>query len=309
MPIIFLTGLLSCFSFMVSYAQPVVKASVNKSEILIGEQFTLKVESEFNEEMYKIKPFNLPDSLPHFEIITRGKIDSFYSNTRLSGTRQQLILTSFDSGKWFVPSFTINFQPIKSDTLLTLFTGSVPVTVSFSVSDTTNQLRDIKPIRQVEATNNWWYWLGLAIGLIALLVFLLWLYRYWKKRNGAAIQSQSGLSPYDEALKELVNLQQYNLSSPVEIKIFHTRLAEILKQYLSRQQRINHLTKTTGDILIVLSAANINKETLFSVAASLRSGDAVKFAKYIPPVNESESCLQSIKKVLSDLHQTSTNKP
>jgi len=306
MRIFFLTGVMACFSFLLSYAQPVVKTSVDKSEILIGDQFKLTIEASFSPEDYKINWPVIPDSLLHFEVISRSKMDSLYNNNRLSGLVQTLTLTSFDSGKWVLPSFIVNLDPVKDDTTYNFFTDSLPITVSFSTSDTTNQLRDIKPIREAETINPLWYWIGAGVLLVALIIFLIWFYRYWKK-NKASIPFQTKTSPYDEAMKELENLKAYNLSVPEEIKIVHTKLGEILKRYLSRRQNNDYLNKTTGDILITLRDQYLDKNMLSKAAASLRCGDAVKFAKYLPPSYESEESLQSVKEVINVIQLETKN--
>ncbi len=307
MRIFYLTAVMACFSFLLSNAQPLVKTSVDKSEILIGGQFKLTIEASLLPEAYKINWPVIPDSFPHFEVISRSRMDSLYSDNRLSGLVQTLTLTSFDSGKWVLPSFLINMVPVKDGTTYNYFTDSVPVTVSFSTSDTTNQLRDIKPIREVETFNPMWYWIGAGVLLVALIIFLIWFYRYWKKNKGP-IPFQTKTSPYDEAMKELENLKAYNLSGPEEIKIVHTRLGEILKRYLSRRQNNNYLNKTTGDILILLRDQYLDKDMPAKAAASLRCGDAVKFAKYSPPSYESEECMQSIKEVIQTIQQPTGNK-
>lgn len=304
--IIFLTGVLVCLSFLQSNAQPTVKTSVDKSEILIGDQFKLTIEAKFSPDDYKINWPVIPDSLQHFEVINRGKMDSVYNDNLLSGMVQTITLTSFDSGKWVFPSFLMNLHPAKEDTTYILFTDSLPITVAFSASDTTHQLRDIKPIREPDTISTIWYWIGSGVLLVALIIFLIWYYRYWK-RNKGTVPFKVKTSSYEQAIKELENLNGYNLSEPMEIKIVHTKLAEILKQYLSHSQKNNYLNKTTGDILILLNDQNETKEMLAKAASSLRCGDAVKFAKYLPPVAESEACKLAIKEIINTMHQNTSN--
>ncbi|MEP7107467.1 MAG: DUF4381 family protein [Ferruginibacter sp.] len=309
MQIFFLIGIITCFSFLLSYAQPVIKTSVDKSEILIGDQFKLRIEAGFLSEPYKINWPVIPDSFPHFEVISRSRLDSLYNSSRLTGLVQTLTLTSFDSGKWVLPSFLIKIIPAKDSIANNFFTDSVLVIVSFSVSDTTNQLRDIKPIMEVETNNPIWYWVGSGILLVALIIFLIWFYRNRQKNKGS-IPFQTKTSPYDEAMKELHNLRTHNLSAPGEIKIVHTKLAEILKRYLSKKQNSDYHNKTTGDILILLRDQSLDKNMLAKAAATLRCGDAVKFAKFLPPSNESEECLRSLKEIIDAIQlQTPNLKP
>lgn len=302
MRMFFLTVVIACFSSLFSYAQPIVKTGVDKNEILIGDQFKLTIEAGFSPAAYQLNWPVIPDSLAHFEVISRTKLDSLYSNNTLSGVRQTITLTSFDSGKWILPSFLVNMVPVNGDAAYNFFTDSVPITVSFSTSDTTNVLKDIKPIREVEAINPLWYWIGAGVLVIALIIFLIWFYRYWK-RNKGSLSLQTKVSAYDEAMFELEKLKVHNLSDAAISKMVHTTMGEILKRYLSRIQSSNYQNKTTGDILILLRDQTQDNEILFKAAASLRCNDAVKFAKYLPPSSESEMCLQSVKDVINSIHQ------
>lgn len=302
MRIFFLTGIMACFSFLLSSAQPVVKTSVDRSEILIGEQFKLTIEAGFDPEAYRVTWPVIPDSLQHFEVVNRGKMDSVYNNNRMTGLVQTLTLTSFDSGKWVLPPFLVNINPVKDDTTFNFFTDSVPVTVSFSTTDTTNTLRDIKPIREVETLNPIWYWIGAGVLLVALVIFLVWFYRYWKRNKGILPVAKTNTSPYEAAMKELAELKGTDLSDPVATKFFHTRLSAILKRYLTKSQRQNYENQTTGDILLLLRDQSLDTQMLSKAASSLRCSDAVKFAKYQPPVYESEESLQSVKEVINIIH-------
>jgi hypothetical protein len=305
----FLTAIMACFTFLLSYAQPSLKTTVDKNEILIGDQFKLKIEIKDIAEGYKITLPVIPDSLSHFEVVNRDKIDSSYQDKKLSGISQTITLTSFDSGKWVLPSFLVNVDPLKDDTTYNFFTDSVPVTVSFSLSDTTSVIRDIKPIREADTVNVIWYWIGAGVLLAALIIFLIWFYKYWRK-NKIDVPFKSKVSPYDEAMKELDKLKALNISSPEEIRVAHIKLGEILKRYLTRKQNTSYLNKTTSEILISLSEQAVDKEMLAKVASSLRCSDAVKFAKYLPPTNETAESMVSIKEVISQIHkQTTIDKP
>jgi hypothetical protein len=300
-----MTVLLACFSYVLSYAQPVVKTFADRSEILIGEQFKVRVQADFAVSDYKVRWLTIPDSIPHFEVINRSKIDSVYTNSQLSGITQTFTLTSFDSGKWALPSFMVGIDPLKDDTTYNYFTDSLPVTVSFSASDTTNQLRDIKPIRNVEVVNRLWYWIGGGILLLAIIAYLVWRFRSKNKKTTSPIPVKSNLSAYDEAMLELKKLQQFDFSDPSSIKLVHTRVAEILKHYLSRRENNNYLNNTTSDILVVLTDIGVNQTKLSGVAGALRCGDAVKFAKYLPAGEETTHSIAAITDLIESFKQNS----
>ncbi len=296
----YFTTVLLCLSVNLCDAQPAIQSSVDKREILIGEQFSLTIKAGFSPTDYKLQWPVLPDSMAHFEVLSR-RVDSLYSNQQLSGFIQTITFTSFDSGKWVLPSFLLTIDRVGHDSTFHLFTDSVPVTVSFSASDTTQQLRDIKPIREVETINPIWYWLGGGVVLAAVIALLIW---WWKrKRKIKADPFQSNLSAYDEAIKELKKLAGYNLAIREEVKMFHSQLAAIFKQYLSRIYQKPYLSKTTREILLLLKEQQVEDQLLNKVLISLHYGDAVKFAKYFPPVSESEHCMKLVEELVEEIQQ------
>jgi Domain of unknown function (DUF4381) len=303
---IFLTVVSGCCAFLFSVAQPVVKTTSDKNEILIGQQFAVKFQAVFSGEDYYIKWVTVPDSLQHFELVEKSKIDSVFTNQKLSGLSQTFTLTSFDSGKWIFPSFKISFSPVKDDTTLSIFTDSLPVTVSYSVADTTSTLKDIKAIREVEVFNPVWYWVAGVLLLLLIVCLIVW----WYCRNKKNVKLQpllSKLSPYEEAMQELGKLKTFNLSVPKEVQQYHNRLIEIFRHYLSRKENTDYLNKTTSDILINLKNSYLNKNITDKAAAALRFSNAVKFAKYIPPVADNEANQQLVKETI-DLIESSAIK-
>ena len=113
-------------------AQPAIQSSVNKKEILIGEQFTLTIKVDFPKNIYNFRWPILSDSMAHFEV-TNSRIDSLYTEQNLSSIVQTITFTSFDSGKWVLPSFLVKVDPIQHDTAFNFYTDSVSIIVSFSL--------------------------------------------------------------------------------------------------------------------------------------------------------------------------------
>jgi len=298
-------GLTTCFSILASvcFCQS-VQTITDKNNILIGEQVRLKIKTilpaGFSGQLNWI---SVPDSIPHFEIIDAGKPDtvSYKDNSRV--IEQTIVFTSFDSGKWVFPSLPFSFAQSKSQT------DSFAIDVSYSPPDSSNQLRDIKPIINVSVTNyTWYYIIGGAI-LLLLLAFLLYRYLKKKKKDNPEIPV-SKLSAYDEAMAEMSKLNTFNLQEASAIKVYHSRLADIFKRYLSRKQQKNLQVKTTGDLLIRMRESGMSGENVSNLATALRCTDAVKFAKYLPGISESEDCLQKIREIINLVeHKTTNHKP
>src|SRR5262249_2817896 len=115
--------LLHAVMFASAQDKTTVKAAVDKNSILIGERLNLTLEADIPEN----EPirFFVIDTIPHFEL-TKHKIDT--TNTSEGTLLKQVIsLTSFDSGRWVIPAFSLgeNFS-----------TDSIAIDVAFSPMDT-----------------------------------------------------------------------------------------------------------------------------------------------------------------------------
>lgn len=299
-------GLTACFSFLaaVCFCQP-VQTITDRKDILIGEQIKLKIKATlppgFNGQLRWI---SIPDSIPHFEMVDAGKADTVSYKDDTKAIEQTVIFTSFDSGRWNFPSLALSLAEKQFQT------DSFTVNVTYAPSDSSNQLRDIKTIINVSVTDYTWYYIIGGAVLLLLIIYLL--YRYWKKnrKEKPVTASRSGLSAYDEAMAEMDRLGRSDLNDAASIKEYHTRLADIFKQYLSRKQQKNLLTRTTGDLLIRMTESGMTGENVSNLATALRCTDAVKFAKYLPGITESEDCLGKIKSAIDLIeHRTSNTKP
>lgn len=295
-----------CCSCYPAGAQPSLKSLLDRTEILIGDQFNLRLEARFSPEEYRIRWPVIPDSLAHFEVVGRSKMDSVFDNHRLTGLTQTLTLTSFDSGTWVLPPFLLSLIPEKADTSYTLFTDSVPIRVSFSASDTSSQIRDIKPIRQVESFSSTWYWVaGLLIAAALVVLFIWWSRR--RKKTPAGLPLLSKLSAYEEAIMELQTLETYDLAAPGSSRNVHQKLGDIVKRYLTRSQHSNFLNKTTGDLLILFRDQSMDADLLSKAAGNLRLADAVKFARYLPSVDETALAINETRQLIESFHARTKN--
>ncbi len=305
---VYCIGITTCFSFytQICFSQT-IQTITDKKDILIGEQIRLKIKAVFPSGSYQLnKWLTLPDSIPHFDIVETGKLDTIAYKDSSNTFEQTIVLTGFDSGKWVFPSLAVELSNGAGQAVQKLQTDSFIVNVSYSPPDSTNQLRDIKPIIKVSVTDYTWYYI--AGGIVLLLLIILLLYRYFKKnRKLKPAGPISRLSPYDEAMGEIKKLAQYDLQNAEAAKIYHTKLSDIFKRYLGRKQNKNLANSTTSDLLINMANSNFIQENISTLATALRSNDAVKFAKYIPMAAESVDCLQKIKETINLIEHITQN--
>ena len=279
---------------------PSVKTSVDKRRILIGEQIKYNVEASTPLNAYHVGWFSVPDSFSHFETVIRGRIDTVEKNGLLT-YKQTLTLTSFDSGVYAIPPLPISFDPLGGDSTVNVFTDSIPINISYSPLDSVQTFHDIKTIIEVKDEIPWWFWLGAAALLALLILGIIYLIKYLRRKKKEEPLFKSKLSPFDEAIQALGALQNEQFLYKGEVKPYHTKLADIFKRYLSRKMERNVLNLTSSEILMVLDDTLLSRANTSLIADALRMADAVKFAKFFPHKEESETAWINTKKVIEQV--------
>ena len=287
---------------------PTVKTSVDKNNILIGQQLNFRVETSMPDNTYRLAWFSIPDSFAHFEVVTKNKIDSTSFNGNLNFS-QEITLTNFDSGRRVIPPLILTASTLEGDSTFNIYTDSILVNVSYSPLDSIQPFHDIKTIIEVKKEWPWWIWALLGLAVILLILWIIFLIKFLKKKKETINPFTSKLSPYDEAVQSLSELEKEQLIQNNKVKEYHTRLTEIFKRYLSRKMNRYQLHLTTDEILIELSEFNLPKDQIANFANCLRMGNAVKFAQYIPPGYENEKCLSQVKEMITAVNNFTNKKP
>ncbi|MEO6638461.1 MAG: hypothetical protein ABIN25_09295 [Ginsengibacter sp.] len=280
---------------------PQVRTSVDKNNILIGEQFQYKVETSMPDNSYSLGWFSVPDSFGNFVVVSKNKIDSVVANGSLEFT-QVLTLTSFDSGRQVIPPLNLSADPLAGDTTYNLFTDTIPINVSYSPLDSVKTFHDIKSIIEVKKVIAWWVWALIALGVLIIIFLVIFLIKVFKKKKELPGLLPSKLSPYAEAMKALDDLEKEQLLQKNAVKEYHSRLTDIYKRYVTRRTNFNKLHLTSDELLMDLDTYGVGKDKVSTFANCLRMGNAVKFAKYIPPQYESEKCMGEVRETIKQIN-------
>jgi hypothetical protein len=267
--------------------KPLVKAAVDKNQILIGEpiRFSIDIQSPM------VSGNQLPsfDSIPHFELIERGNIDSLISANGTS-YRLEWKITSFDSGTRVIPSFpvVIGTQIYKTD--------SLQIEVSYGLVDTTKDYHDIKGIIDIENPGvKYIPWILGALSIISLFLFI-WFIRKPIKTVPVLVEAPvSRISPLDEALAWLDQLKVMLQNDPTAVKKYYYGLHDGLRLFLNHKLGMVTMEKTSEELIMGLSNLQMKREEFSKLAATLRMGDFVKFAKYVPGPFENEQNLEVVR--------------
>ncbi len=255
-----------------------IRSAIDKNKILIGEPIRFTLEMSF--PAGTVTPVTI-DSIPHFEMLKQPAIDSTTENGNTS-IKAVYTITSFDSGHWVIPAYYLG-QRVQTDT--------IPVDVMFSDFDPNQDYHDIKDIIEVKpAKKTPWWWYAAGGGLLVLLALIYFL----RKKKPAPVKTEipkASLDAYDEALKELDELQR----SKPDTKTWYSKLTGIFRLYVYRRKGLLSLQKTTDDLVLQLKGLDLGKDQFDKLTQALRLSDFVKFAKYVPSKEDDTNAFDTIK--------------
>lgn len=265
-------------------------AVMDTNSILIGEQINFSISNTISET--EVWPTYEEFLVEGIEIIKQGKLD-----TNENIISQNFIITSWDSGSYYIPPISFSENSKTEGLLLNVQT----ITLKEGA-----ELKDIK--QPMEAPIGWsdiWPWL-IGVLLIALIIFLLKKYVFNKKEE-IKNEKPKVIIPADViALKELINLEEAKIWQEGKIKEYHSSLSEIVRRYTEERFQFIALELTTEEIISELKS-KVNNEQLASITILLKRADLAKFAKSKPEETENKESMQLAKHFVAQTKQKQIN--
>lgn len=285
---------LLCVNF--SSAQQIkATAKLDSNEIQIGQQVRLLLSIQYRvDEGKRIQVLwpEISDTIrKEVEVVSQSKIDTIVDKADpfLFTQTQTLNITSFDSGYWAIPPFKF----LAGDTN-GIFTDPLLLQVNTMAVDTTQAIKDIK--EPYEETYSWIDWLKdnmiyvwvLLGALLVLLIFFL-IVKYTRKVKPPMVEVEIPKIPaHIIAFEKLDKLKAENLWQNGKLKLYHSQLTDIIREYIENRFKIQALEQTTEEILFGFRKVAIDDESKSKLKQVLIIADLVKFAKEQPLPNENE---------------------
>ena len=268
-------------------------AGFDSTYILIGDQINFTVRVEQTGPVSVTFPEWKDTLIKSIEILKVMPSDTSFTATGSLVVSQDLLVTSFDSGLYFVPPILF---PVYSQGIYDTLRSPVAGLQVFSLPlDTAQAIFDIKPIYKIPLTFKEILiiigWVLAGIAAVGLLV-LFYLAVVKKKKPLALFRSRIVEPPHVIALRDLEHLRHEKLWQSGQTKAYYTRLTEIVRTYISGRYGINAMESTSDDILAQLKQCGLTDNDLYTKLEGLLScADLVKFAKMSPLPTENDTFL------------------
>ena len=303
--------LLFIFSFiccLTANAQLVkVSASIDSSDIRIGEQRCIKlVLVQPKNDVVQFPEVSITDTLvPGVEIITASKLDTMVEDARSIKISQDIIVTSFDTGKYVIPPFLFITK------LKKLETEKVFLNVSTIEADFVNsEITDIE--ENYDPGFNWarlllYLTIPLMILCLAFIGYIVFQQIQKKKKeerqNLVVVDTRA---PHEIALDELDVIQEQKIWKQGFTKQYYTNITNTLREYFEKRFGISAMEMTSTEILDSLKY-NQDTENVYNVMRQIfYTSDMVKFAKQEPSQEENELSILNAYRIVNETKKNPT---
>lgn len=291
-----------------------VHATIDSTALWMGEQTRIRLELAQNdgEKVWLLPTFS--DTLvTGIEVLEVSRPDT----TRLANNRLQIdrsiLITSFDSGFFYIPPF----RYLAGDD--TIDTEALSIKILPMEVDTSKSIVDIKGVRAPSSAwwlRLWdnmplwaWYLLAGLIGAAILAAVLYYIYIKKQRNNGEKTAPEDLLPPHEKALLALTQLREEKLWQEGREKEYYTHLTDILREYLEGRFGIQAMEMTSSQILDCLRADKETKALNKQMKEILEMADFVKFAKMRPMPEDNEAAMRKAVNFVEDTRPVKVAEP
>lgn len=275
-------------------------SSLSRDSVLIGDQvkWSIRLNLEKGEDFF----FEKPDEpvAQGVETIRPWSVDTVKNRRGKLEVEGNMILTSFDSGSYFLPPLIAMIQRAggKVDTLYydgpVLEVGTVPIdTATFKPYDIKGQIKYPLTFGEVAP------WALLGIGIAAVIFAIVWIVSN-KRRNRDIFGREKVVDPpHIVALRNLDSIRSRKLWQNNRQKQFYTEVTDTIRQYVSGEYDIPAMEQTTAELFEDLKKCDIDDRLLESIGELFATADYVKFARHTASDAENEEAIPTATKFVN----------
>ncbi len=267
-----------------------VLTSINKSKLVIGDQFNYTISCSYTKDA----EFQFPkfEGFGKLEIVSKSKLDTIkYANSY--ELRQTFILSAYEDGKFIIPELLIPFKKKNISDEYIARADSISVEYSTLNVDTTQDIKDIKPPIGLEFSilDYWYYFVGLLVLILAILLIIRYI-RTKKSKVFSEDETFQKVPAYTIAYQTLRKIEKQELYQNGQIKKFYIDTTQVIRIYIEKTSTIKAVEMTTNEIVALMIELNYDNELIDLFRLVFSNADLVKFAKFTP---DSNACSNSLK--------------
>jgi hypothetical protein len=277
-----------------------LELAVDRDEVTVADRVELVLRVESPED-YEVRMPSFGEKLEQF-----GIVDYSVSQPRLvKGGRvvaeRSYTLEPFLSGEYVIPPMKVSFwkEPDEEPGAHEIETEEVSITVKSLLPEQAAEL-DIRGLAgpvELPSPSRWWLPAGAAAALLAAAAAVV-----VRKVAGAGKAAPVPRIPAHElAFRQLEELLAEDPLARGEVKLFYTRVSDILRHYIENRFGLHAPERTTEEFLRELRTGNAlgaGHSTLLE--RFLEHCDLVKFAEHQPDTSDIQRTFDACKQFITE---------
>ncbi|MDH8701691.1 hypothetical protein M2138_001040 [Dysgonomonadaceae bacterium PH5-43] len=285
-----LVSLFCFFAILNTYSQqPVIKASIDSTQILIGQQTKLHLEIAANKDANLILPMYNDTLVTGVEVLEISQPDTIDIGNNRMQIKYDYLITSFDSALYLIPPFKlIALEDTVLSNDLALKVSTFPVDVE---SKNIYDIKDIVTPKFVLKDYLYILWYLLLAILIAAPIIAFIVYRLVNKKEGSLSffkKEEIYIPPHIKAIQNLDDVKSRKLWQQGKEKEYYSEISEIMRIYIEERFDVQAMEMTSSQILRSLKGISDIDNSYNKLNQILVLADLVKFAKYRPLPEDNE---------------------
>ena len=285
---------------------PTAILRADSTQIQIGDHLNIRLTVKSPNNL--VVPFPLAaDTLGNLEMVSAAKIDTSAEGSNKILSRLYTV-SAYDSGEFHAGPVKIYFKN-SSGELDSVISNDIPVTVNTLNVDTTKPFKAIKA--PLDVPYSWREFIPYIIGAVVLLIVIISgiiLWKKYRKPKPAVIERPKPKDPaHIWARKELKKLEEEKVWQGDNVKLYYSRLTDVLRLYVEYRYGWYAMESTTEEIQTEIENYNLKEKAKENLLSILRAADLVKFAKMIPMPDANIRAMESAYKFI-DFTEPNENK-
>lgn len=298
-----IVSLLLFLSLKGAFAQEaihILSHEFDPEDITIGDPVQLRIRIEANENLHiYLTPIN--DSEHEHLEVDKPQVKRIKAEDTPTGKAHYEVvypLRAFAIGAHTLPSITIEYTDTNGNNG-SIHTPAYLFEVRAIKPPSATEMKEIKDPLPVPP--NWFlYTLVLCLLIVVIILFVF----FYVRRRAKSIDLQPEVAPqhqpHEIAYEQLNRIGEMNLVAQGEMKIYHTEISHVIRQYIAARYHIPTLEMTTQELLDRLQSENIPIEL---VSHFLTHCDLVKFARYSPMKPEAHERMEEARRIVDETKQ------
>ncbi len=277
----------------IAWADVSVRASVDRDQVALGEQFDLVV-IVHHYEGYTVSDPQVGKTLGDFVVVASSKEEKEDEGVTLEF---RYTLAGFKLDRATIASIEVGYID-SADRPGKLATDPINITIVGTVPQAETEIKGIRGMVEIEPRMALWLKIVIWLGAIILAIAIAW----WqlRKRRTVGIEELVETTPPPSvvALAALQRLANSDLLFQRRYKEFYFALSEIIRRFLSGRLRFSAEDMTTTEIEFAMRDDPISREFTATTQEVLRFSDMVKFAKLIPSDPKNDEIIEKARNAI-----------